>query len=174
MFGQRLRALRKQAGYTQAELAEKVGVSQYTISNYEQESRQPPLELLVQLADVLGTSTDYLLGRVDADESRAAGASSVTIPSERWQAFGPRLKTVREARFLSPEQCALLMGISGDQWRAWEAGDQYPTLAELLQAADTLHVSLDWLLNRQDPTLFAQSERTKEAESGYDRRVYGE
>lgn len=155
MFGQRLRDLRKQAGYTQAELAEKVGMSQYTISNYEQEARQPPLELLVQLADVLGTSTDYLLGRVDGDHT-AQVIREDERAAARWQAFGLRLKTVREARFLSPEQCALLMGIAADRWRAWETGDQYPTLAELLQAADTLHVSLDWLLSRQDPTLFSQ------------------
>ncbi|PSR36835.1 MAG: hypothetical protein C7B44_06900 [Sulfobacillus thermosulfidooxidans] len=164
MLGQRLRAVRKQRGYTQAELADKVGVSQFTLSHYENGTRNPPIDVLTQLADALGTSADYLLGREETDEFTAVKTALGTMPIEYGQGLGARLRTVREARYLSPAQCALLMGIKDDQWRAWEAGDQVPPLAELLQVANLLHASLDWLLGRQDPTLFGQHDKTDSEE----------
>ncbi|WP_082343708.1 helix-turn-helix domain-containing protein [Sulfobacillus thermosulfidooxidans] len=146
VFGSRMRELRQQHGYTQAELGEKLGLSQFTISNYEQSSRQPPLEILVRLADILGTSTDYLLGRVDVNNP--SDPMTQVLPHARWHHFGERLAQVRAVRRLSPAQCALLVHVDPEQWEQWEQGTTFPTLADLLLVADTLHVSLDWLLDR--------------------------
>lgn len=61
-FGRRLAALRKQAGYTQTELAQELDVSQRMISHYEGHSEYPPAGLLPRLAKLLGVTADELLG----------------------------------------------------------------------------------------------------------------
>ncbi len=44
------------------ELGKKIGVSESAISQYETRKRQPDNETLIKIADVLGVSSDYLLG----------------------------------------------------------------------------------------------------------------
>jgi DNA-binding XRE family transcriptional regulator len=56
-FGKRLSALRKQAGYTQTELAQELGVSQRMISYYEGDTDYPPVGLLPNLAKLPVTLT---------------------------------------------------------------------------------------------------------------------
>ncbi|RKH76993.1 helix-turn-helix domain-containing protein [Corallococcus sp. AB032C] len=65
MIGKRLREVRKKRGLTLQEIADKLGVARSTYAGYESDYRQPPLEILVQIADILKTSTDYLLGLTD-------------------------------------------------------------------------------------------------------------
>ena len=61
-FGARHNEIRLGTGLTQAELGEKVGVTQRVIACYEQEDAQPPGALLVDRARELKVSTDELLG----------------------------------------------------------------------------------------------------------------
>jgi Predicted transcriptional regulators len=62
-FAQRLRSLREQKGYTQAELAEATGVTPRTLQYYESGKRYPnSLAIAVKLADLLGTTSEHLLG----------------------------------------------------------------------------------------------------------------
>lgn len=62
-FGKRLRAARQSHRLTQAELGSLIGVRQNTVAGYESDERQPDLATLVRLAEVLGVSVDFLLGR---------------------------------------------------------------------------------------------------------------
>lgn len=61
-FGPRLAQLRKSRGLTQAELGEKVGLSNRMVAHYEREDAQPPGPILPDLARALGVTTDELLG----------------------------------------------------------------------------------------------------------------
>lgn len=61
-LGARIKELRVGKGLSQQELAEKLGVMQHTVSKYENNVKRPSLEVLVSLADILDTTTDYLLG----------------------------------------------------------------------------------------------------------------
>ncbi len=63
MFNKRLRALRMKRSYTQQKMADMLEVSLNTYQKYEQAERQPSLETLVRLADILEAPTDYLLCR---------------------------------------------------------------------------------------------------------------
>lgn len=54
-------------GMTQKELSEKVGVTQASMTRYIKGERIPKATLIVKFADVLGCTTDYLLGVVDED-----------------------------------------------------------------------------------------------------------
>jgi transcriptional regulator with XRE-family HTH domain len=60
-LGQRLARLRKQHGFTQVELAEKVGITQVLISAYETDRACFAVEMAVRFAMTLGISLDELL-----------------------------------------------------------------------------------------------------------------
>lgn len=60
--GQRIKELRNESEMSQKVLAEKIGVAQNTIAQYEKGTAKTSLDVLVNLAVVLKTTTDYLLG----------------------------------------------------------------------------------------------------------------
>jgi transcriptional regulator with XRE-family HTH domain len=60
-LGTRIQDLRKQKGFTQAELALKVKVSLTQMQRYEAKGVQPPANVLLKIADVLDTSVDFLI-----------------------------------------------------------------------------------------------------------------
>ena len=61
-FSNRLIALRKERGLTQAELAKLTHLQRSTLSGYETEGKEPTFETLCALASYFGVTTDYLLG----------------------------------------------------------------------------------------------------------------
>lgn len=62
MLGQRICELRNSFGWSQVELAKRLGVAKQTVSNWENENIQPSIEMLVRLSKLFNASTDYLLG----------------------------------------------------------------------------------------------------------------
>ncbi|MBH0174747.1 helix-turn-helix domain-containing protein [Fictibacillus sp. 23RED33] len=65
MIKNQLKKAREYRKLTQEELARKVNVTKGTISNYENGHSTPSNDMLNTLADVLYTTTDFLLGRED-------------------------------------------------------------------------------------------------------------
>lgn len=62
-FYTRLKNLRVRNNFVQKDLAEKLGLAQTTIANYEKGKRFPDEEILLKIADIFNISLDYLLGR---------------------------------------------------------------------------------------------------------------
>ena len=62
-----LKKIREKRKVTQVRLSIAAEVSQETISAYESGKSFPSVETLIKIADFLGTSTDYLLGRINDD-----------------------------------------------------------------------------------------------------------
>jgi transcriptional regulator with XRE-family HTH domain len=62
-LGNRIKEMRMKRGYTQEQLAEKVGMKRPNFANYEANRTIPPSDVIANLADILLTSTDYLLGK---------------------------------------------------------------------------------------------------------------
>lgn len=60
-LGARIKELRKQQGWTQKELALKLGLQFSHLNKYEGGLHAPPLEKLVQLAEVFNTTVDFLI-----------------------------------------------------------------------------------------------------------------
>lgn len=63
MFNKRLRSCRMNKKFTQQNMADMLGISLNAYQKYEQAEREPPLETLVKIADILEVPTDYLLCR---------------------------------------------------------------------------------------------------------------
>jgi len=71
-FGERLASARESAGLTQLQLAEKLGTTQRVITYWEREPVALRAEQLAALADALGVTTDFLVGRA-AGKPRGQG-----------------------------------------------------------------------------------------------------
>ncbi len=63
MFPQRLNATRKEKGFTAQKMADLLTVALRTYRNYESGHSSPNIYMLIQIADILDVSTDYLLCR---------------------------------------------------------------------------------------------------------------
>ena len=64
-FADRFKSRRLQLGLNQRELSEKLNIQRSTITNYENGNITPTAEKLPEIANILNTSVDYLLGRSD-------------------------------------------------------------------------------------------------------------
>ena len=62
---ERIRALREDRDLTQQNLADLLHINRRTYSAYENGVNAVPLDILVKLAELYGTSADYLLGLTD-------------------------------------------------------------------------------------------------------------
>jgi len=61
-FGERVAYLRKRRGLSQASLGKKLNVGSSTLGMWETNKRKPGPDIIVQIADYFGVTTDYLLG----------------------------------------------------------------------------------------------------------------
>ena len=62
MIGARIRALREQAGYSQAELARRLSVTRSSVNAWESGLSAPTAASIIDLARMFRVSADYLLG----------------------------------------------------------------------------------------------------------------
>lgn len=61
-FSERLKNLRKKAGFTQVDVASKLGISQPAYASWERGVKKPTQENLVKIAQIFNVSIDYLVG----------------------------------------------------------------------------------------------------------------
>ena len=105
-FHEYLTLIRKSRGYTQAQMAEKLGISRSTYTNYESGNRSPDLETLEKIREILDCSMDELFGRVSAVKRdiirEAAAPYQVNVQEPKKKKYtGKRLAIgVQDFRFL--------------------------------------------------------------------------
>ena len=68
-FGQKLKKARQELSFSQSYLAENIGVSVQSISNWECDTTMPDISQIVPLASILGVSTDFLLGTTSDEKA---------------------------------------------------------------------------------------------------------
>jgi len=69
-IGARMREARNRSGFTQEQLAEKVGIGTTYISDIERGAKFPSLSLFIKIIDALGASSDYVLrGEIEAGKN---------------------------------------------------------------------------------------------------------
>ena len=68
IFSSKLREVRIHRSFTQQTVADALGISLRAYQYYEQGTREPSLQMLVDLSNFLNVSVDYLLGRVSVFE----------------------------------------------------------------------------------------------------------
>ena len=75
-FNNRLYQLRKQKGFSQEELANRLNVSRQTVSKWEVGDSSPDMEKLVAISDLFDVSLDMLIMGKEAPAPEAAPARS--------------------------------------------------------------------------------------------------
>ncbi len=60
-IGMRIQQARKQKGFTQSELADKLYVSAQAVSKWENDQASPDITMLSSLSEILGVTIDYLI-----------------------------------------------------------------------------------------------------------------
>ena len=78
-FGNVLKTLRLKENMTQAQLAQKLGLTKSVISAYETGLRLPSYDLLIHIAKIFNVSTDYLLGLENKREIDLSGLTENEI-----------------------------------------------------------------------------------------------
>lgn len=71
IIGERMRLARTRKEWNQSDLARAVNKPRQHISQVEQGRQQPRAELLIDIADALGVTIDYLLGRTPVPDTEA-------------------------------------------------------------------------------------------------------
>ena len=79
MLGQRICELRTALGWSQVQLAKRLGAAKQTVSNWENDNIQPSVEMLVRLAKIFGVTTDYLLGLEEIPRLDVEGVPSDVV-----------------------------------------------------------------------------------------------
>ena len=74
-FGEKLKALRTGQKLTQQQLADRLGVAKSVVSYYETGDRYPSYDVLIKIARIFHTTTDYLL---DIERNRVIDVSGLT------------------------------------------------------------------------------------------------
>lgn len=78
-LGSVLKTLRLKENMTQAQLAQKLGLTKSVISAYETGIRLPSYDILIHIAKLYNVSTDYLLGLEHKQEIDLSGLSQEEI-----------------------------------------------------------------------------------------------
>ena len=110
--GERIKELRKKAGLTQAQLAEKLNVTPQNISQYERGLKNPKIGTLNKIAKALGVPVTEL------DPS--------IIPRPKFIPIGKRIESARIAQGVSVEELASRLGVPPEKVREYERGDAVP------------------------------------------------
>ena len=91
IFADKLMDLRKKNGWSQEELAEKLNVSRQAVSKWEGAQSIPDMSRIIQLSELFGVSTDYLLKdqleQAEPIQESDEGSSSCTVSMEEANAF---------------------------------------------------------------------------------------
>ena len=131
-FSDKLIALRRKAGWSQEELAERLNVSRQSVSKWESAQSMPDIDKIVQLSSLFGVTTDYLLKDGQDDPQSAAAETPSPLPRvtptqaedylTRAQANAPRMALATALCIVSPIPLLALgtvsergqLGLNGD------------------------------------------------------------
>ncbi len=117
-------SLRKKAGWSQEDLAEKLGVTRQSVSKWEGAQSVPDMDKVVMMSRLFGVTTDYLLKDELEEEAPCAAAEDADTPLRRVsmeqasaylalrRAAAPKIAVATALCVLSPVTLILLGGMS--------------------------------------------------------------
>ena len=79
MLGEQIHALRTARNLSQVQLADRLGVTKQSVSNWENNNILPSIEMLVKLSKIFSTTTDYLLSLDDRNYIEVTGLTDVQL-----------------------------------------------------------------------------------------------
>lgn len=138
-MGDKILFLRKQAGLTQKQVSEAIGMKENAYRHYEKDRVYPSIQHMQRLCDLLQTSAEYLTGGEDTGKQYKKGT---------WEPFHERLRKIRLAANMRQNQVAAALGIHRESYTRYENGTYEPRMVNLYQLRELFGVSMDELLGR--------------------------
>lgn len=120
IYAIRLKNLIEELDIKQNELAQKAGITEATISNYINAKQLPKLGVVEKLADVLGVSVDYLLGKSDVKNpgkqiDDVLNEAMIGMSKEEYEALSEtQKKQIRDFALFVKNQCEDNKKIKGE------------------------------------------------------------
>lgn len=125
-FGEKLQTLRKEAGLSQEDLADQLGVSRQAVSKWERDSGYPETEKLLHIARLFQVTVDYLLMEESTGEELPPGERGYYVSRETAAGFLAHQR--RRLHKLGGGVALLIGSLSLSSW--WfRGGDFLSTLA---------------------------------------------
>ncbi len=149
-----LKELRRDKNLTQRDMGKHFGISATTYCLYENGKRRMSIAMLCELADLLCTSTDYILGRTDVCTPFAQLIQKRT--------HADILKDLRKRNEVTQKEIGSYFGISASMYCLYENGKRRMTVDMLNELADLLYTSTDYILGRvAEMEMYTPSTRKK-------------
>ena len=95
-LGDRIRIIRKKRGISQSQLADELDITRSAVGNYERGVREPDVDTIEAIADILDVSIADLMGReeyvsVSAKLNAIGDSLSAVKNTEEWRSLAPGL-----------------------------------------------------------------------------------
>lgn len=107
-FGKRLKIARERAGWTQKEASERLGITDKSLSRYENDTTFPDYETLSKLAMVYNVSNDWLLGYTE-EIGQAPKQADGSVPQRAKGAHGKLDELSPESKKKAEEYIEMLL-----------------------------------------------------------------
>ena len=130
-FGERLKQIRKKAGFLQKEIAERLGVATITYKRYENNKSTPRANEIKKLAKALNVTEEELLNGDNSSKQWILQISTADKFKEDIDMSGKKLNCVSQMT-ITPNGAGLLL--TGD-WNIWGDTKQFKNLLKQLEKA---------------------------------------
>lgn len=120
-LGKNIQQLRKAHGYTQTELADKLGVSEQTISKWENDKCYPDISLLPMLAEIFNCSVDAVL---DIDSNTyGVGLEETLQKYSNANDYNEEIEILLEGLSKYPRNNELKLNLANSYFMAWRSAE---------------------------------------------------
>ena len=138
-IGTRLKAIRKNAGYKQWQISEKLGLAKHSYGSYENDNSIPSISKFIVLAEIFQTTVQFII-------------IGKEFPADNWSEkvtpFSERLKELRIQNGFTQKEIAKELGVHFSNYQKYENATCEPKLESLIKLADLFDVTLDELMGR--------------------------
>ena len=140
-----IKFMREKAGFSQEEIAKKLGVKRSTYSLWELEINQMPLPRLIELCKIYHCSIDYILALNNKDIKYAPMKYDID-----YTAHHKRLKEIRKEYKYTQAKIAKILNTDNGVISRYENGKTLILTSFLREYAKTFNISADYLLGKID------------------------
>lgn len=152
--GDRIRERRIELGWSQRELADKMGYNHSTVGRIETGKVDIPQSRIIQFGEVLGVSVGYLMG------SEGVSNSNTLTKADSREVFSRNLRLFMAKTNSSRKEVSESIGVSYFTFSDWCNGKKYPRIEKLEILAKYFGVSVSELVGEQQSEPL-KSESTK-------------
>lgn len=148
----RIFALLKEKSIQQKDFAKAVGVYESTVSNWNKGKSFSFVKRLDVIAQVLGTTENWLLNGDSPTQSDLAQGAKTTMDNQKKKIFVQNIKSYCEAKGVKPTVACRESGVGTSFINNIEKRNQIPSVEKVQMLAEYLGVTTSELLGEEKPT----------------------